>query len=169
MSPLLALLLLALPSPPPARVIRGVPFLPQEKEQCGPAALAIVLGYYGARVSPEDLSREVYRREISGTLNLDLLRAARSHGFAADASAGTVPEIKSWIDRDVPVIVLLGLSPDQTIFHYAVVYGYDDGGRAFTLHSARTEGARLSYDEFSAQWAAASSWMLTVKRKDIWP
>ena len=157
------------PSPPPARVIPDVPFIPQKKERCGPAALAIVLHYYGARVSPDDLAREVYRREISGTLNLDLLLAARRHGFDGQAAAGTPAELKRWIDRGVPVIVLLGLHPPQTVFHYAVVYGYDDATRVFTLHSAKSPGAVLSYDEFAAAWAAASSWMLVVKRKDVWP
>jgi len=167
--PLLALCLLALSEPTPARVIAGVPFLPQKEEQCGPTALAIVLHYYGARVSPDDLSREVYRRQISGTLNLDLLLAARRHGFEAAASAGTEGEIKSWIDREIPVIVLLGKRADQAVFHYAVVYGYDEEAQVFTLHSARTPALRLAYDEFSRQWAAASSWMLVVKRKEIWP
>ncbi len=164
-----ALLLLALPSPAPAHVITGLPFLPQKKEQCGPAALAIVLHHYGARVSPDDLAGEVYRREISGTLNLDLLLAARRHGFAAEAFSGTAEEIKSWIGRGVPVIVLMGERPEQEVFHYAVVYGFDDGERTFTLHSARSPGVRLAYDDFARRWAAAASWMLVVKRKDVWP
>lgn len=37
-----------LPPDSRAHILRGVPFLPQEEDSCGPSSLAMVLRYYGA-------------------------------------------------------------------------------------------------------------------------
>ncbi|TVQ74520.1 MAG: hypothetical protein EA372_02275, partial [Chromatiaceae bacterium] len=53
------------------------PFHPQELYQCGPAALATVLGARGLIVHPDDLVEEVYLPERQGTLQTEMLAAAR--------------------------------------------------------------------------------------------
>ena len=40
--------------------LTGVPFFPQEAYQCGPAALATVLGWSGTAVTPDALTPQVY-------------------------------------------------------------------------------------------------------------
>ena len=52
----------------------GVPFFPQVDYQCGPAALATVLGYSGVKVTPEQLSG------LSGQVARSLFRAATVPG-----------------------------------------------------------------------------------------
>ena len=44
----------------PARELTQVPFFPQTIHQCGPAALATVLGWSGVPATPEELAPQVY-------------------------------------------------------------------------------------------------------------
>ena len=53
--------------------IEGVPFFPQDEYMCGPAALASVIGYYGAAAGMKDVAAEVYSEKLKGTLPMDLL------------------------------------------------------------------------------------------------
>ena len=50
-----------------------VPFFADSSDQCGPAALASVLVYWGSFAPPEALREEIYLRSIRGSLGLDLL------------------------------------------------------------------------------------------------
>ena len=45
---------------PASRELTAVPFFPQEKYQCGPAALATAINWSGLPVRPEDLVEQVY-------------------------------------------------------------------------------------------------------------
>src|SRR6516165_888048 len=76
-----------------------VPFIPQETYQCGPAALAMVLQYYGAAVGPDEIARELYLPSIRGTLNLDLEFFARRRGFQARSFAGTLEQARAELRR----------------------------------------------------------------------
>ncbi|MDP8236368.1 MAG: C39 family peptidase [Candidatus Erginobacter occultus] len=154
------------PTPPPARrLIEGVPYLRQERFFCGPACLGMVFGYYGIVIPQERLAGELYRKELSGSLNLDLLVSARRHGFAAAMHQGTPELLKDYLDRDVPVITLVRVSSDPDRFHYLVVFGYDDQTRTFTVHSGGLRAGEIGYREFDRDWEAADRWMLTVERK----
>jgi hypothetical protein len=54
-----------------------VPFFPQKEYQCGPAALATVLRSAGAGGSPDELAKEVYLPGRKGSLQVELVAAAR--------------------------------------------------------------------------------------------
>src|SRR5690606_18428173 len=61
--------------------LADTPFHPQEALQCGPAALATVLGAAGVDAHPDELAREVYTPGLGGSLQLELAAAARARGF----------------------------------------------------------------------------------------
>ena len=65
------------------RLVLQVPFFPQEKFQCGPAALAGVLAASGVEVSPEALVSEVYIPARQGSLQIEMKAAARRAGRIA--------------------------------------------------------------------------------------
>jgi hypothetical protein len=66
----------------PERVeLTEVPFFPQTEYQCGPAALATVLAASGAKVTPDELVPQVYLPERKGSLQVEMLAAARRHGL----------------------------------------------------------------------------------------
>ncbi|HEY9445558.1 MAG TPA: C39 family peptidase, partial [Burkholderiales bacterium] len=63
--------------------IADAPYYPQEMYQCGPAALATVLAYRGAAVTPESLAASVYLPGREGSLQAEMLSAARRAGYVA--------------------------------------------------------------------------------------
>ena len=152
-------------SPPDRHLIASVPFIPQRRNRCGPAALAMVFHYYHVPIPAEDLSREIYRRNLSGTLNLDLLIAARRHGFAARSQSGDLETVRKFIRRDIPVVALVRPRSGSKQYHFLVIYGFDDGSRQLTIHSARRGAQKISYPAFERQWRPAKNWMLVVERK----
>ena len=58
----------------------NVPFFPQEDNFCGPAALATVVAWTGISVDPEQIAERVYTPGRKGTLQSDILAAARREG-----------------------------------------------------------------------------------------
>jgi hypothetical protein len=66
----------------------AVPFVAQEKDTCGPAALAMVLRFWGDSVSHDALARELDAAELRGVAGSRLAEAARSRGMTAIAYEG---------------------------------------------------------------------------------
>jgi len=172
-SAILAALILTLGTGPvPAEepvLIGNVPFIPQKPRYCGPACLAMVLGHYGAAFSQEQLASEVYRGELKGALNLELLIAARRHGFQARAEAGSLERIFGAIAAGVPVIVQVSSGEDSPVAHFMVAYGFDRDRRELTVHSGRERGKVLDWDEFAPRWKKTGNWMLLITRLSDWP
>ncbi len=168
LSGVLALLaLLAAPTPGPARHrIDGVPYLRQDRFLCGPACLGMVLGHWGVIVPQQRLAEEIYLGKLEGSLNLDLLAAARRHGFAAAMHRGSLKLLKDFLRRDIPVIALIRVSAEPERYHYLVVFGYDDESQTLAVHSGEKRDGDVSYREFERDWEAADRWMLTVERKE---
>ena len=61
--------------------LEDTPFYPQTQYQCGPAALATVLQYYGVDTTPDELSGQVYIPERKGSLQIEMIAAARQQGM----------------------------------------------------------------------------------------
>lgn len=164
-------LILLSPSPTPTTLphrhyIGGVPYLRQQREYCGPATLAMVFKYYNVHIPQEELAGEIYRKELDGALNLDMLIAARKHGFGAHTPEGSLRALKEYIAREIPVIVLVSSGPDTDQYHFMVVYGYDDAKKIFRIHSGRRKAGAIGYQEFSRVWEPAGKWMLVVEQRD---
>jgi len=120
---------------PESTELREVPFFPQEAYQCGPASLATVLAASGVKVTPEDLLPQVYLPERKGSLQVEMLAAARRHGVVSYQLAPRFEDLLRELAAGNPVIVLQNLSVGDG-WHYAVAVGYDyDGGR-LVLRSA---------------------------------
>ena len=68
---------------PASRELTAVPFFPQEKYQCGPAALAMAISWSGLPVRPEDLVEQVYTPSRKGSLQVAMIAAVRRHGRLA--------------------------------------------------------------------------------------
>ena len=78
-----------LPHPESAIELDDTPFHPQERYQCGPAALTTVLAQSGAGASLEAVVDKVYLPGRQGSLQAELLAATRTEGrlpYVIDAS-----------------------------------------------------------------------------------
>jgi ABC-type bacteriocin/lantibiotic exporter with double-glycine peptidase domain len=144
-------------------LIAGVPFLAQDAYQCGPAALAMVLAYYGVAVTQDEIARALYLPSVAGTLNLELEFYARRRGFATRAFAGTLARVRDEVRRDRPLIVFQDLgAPGFPVPHFAVLVGFDDRAGVVVLHSGTTAHHVVPYDEFVRSWAARRFFTLLV-------
>ena len=64
---------------PPLHELTQTPFYPQQQYQCGPAALATVLNHYAVGATPDDLVSQVYVPGREGSLQIEMVAAARQH------------------------------------------------------------------------------------------
>lgn len=158
--------LAAAQAPAEPRTRLDVPVVVQARERCGPAALEMVLRWYGA---PEPAVREAeraYDPALRGSLITDLAAAARRAGYDATVATLTPDSLVGLLGEGVPPIVLYqaGRGP-LTQRHFGVVTGWDRARGAFTLNdgSARPRVARR--DDFAKRWRTAGSQALVVRRR----
>ncbi|MGD8762056.1 MAG: PA2778 family cysteine peptidase [Desulfobacteraceae bacterium] len=154
---------------PSAYELETVPFYPQKDYQCGPATLAMVLSYSGLTLQPEDLVDEVYTPSRKGSLQIAMIGAARRHGRLAYGISG-LDSIFHEIAAGHPVIILqnLGLSW-YTVWHYAVVVGYDAGEEMVILRSGTNSRKLMPFGVFEKTWARSNHWGLLILNPDELP
>jgi ABC-type bacteriocin/lantibiotic exporter with double-glycine peptidase domain len=148
-------------------VIATVPFIAQDAYQCGPAALAMVLRYWGAAAEADEIGRALHLPSARGVLNVELEFQARRRGFRTVAFEGTLERAKAELRQGRPLIVFqdLGRGP-VSVPHFAVLLGFDDRAEVVVLHSGTTAYHRLSYAEFLRTWSARRGWTLLITRGD---
>jgi ABC-type bacteriocin/lantibiotic exporter with double-glycine peptidase domain len=148
-------------------LIATVPFIAQDAFHCGPAALAMVLRYWGAAADAEEIGRALYLPSARGVLNLELEFEARRRGFRTQAFEGTLDRAKVELRQGRPLIVFqdLGQGP-VSVPHFAVLLGYDDQARVVVLHSGTTAYRIVPYAEFLRTWAPRRGWSLLILPRD---
>ena len=154
------------PAEVPARIeLSGTPFYPQDAFQCGPAALATLLGASGAHAPPSDLVDEVYIPARKGSLQTEMLAAARQRHRIPYLLEPRFDALLAQLGDGRPVLVLLNLGVRSwPIWHYAVVIGYErDAGRKL-LRSGTTARARMSLRRFLGAWDRADHWGFVALR-----
>lgn len=146
-----------------------VPFFPQEDYQCGPAALATVLGYSGINVSPERLVKEVYLPSRKGSLQVEMLAAPRRHGRVSYLLAPRYPDLLREVAAGNPVVVLQDVGPMFTQWHYAVVNGYDYPSGTLYLRSGTKPRLEMPFTAFEREWMKSAYWAMVVTPPDRIP
>jgi tetratricopeptide (TPR) repeat protein len=137
----------------------NTPFFPQELYQCGPAALATVLTARGIRKIPEELESEVYIPARQGSLQVEMLAAARKHGVVPVIMPPDMENLLREVAAGNPVLVLQNLALSWfPSWHYAVVIGYDLDERTILLRSGTTRREKLSFRTFEKTWARSNRW-----------
>lgn len=138
--------------------LTATPFFPQEKYQCGPAALATLLVSADVVTLPELLIDKVYIPGRRGSLQLEMIATIRQHGRIPYIIEPTLNAIVDEIASGRTVLVLqnLGLKSIPA-YHYAVVIGVTDN-EEFILRSGTTERLIMSKNEFWKSWQKAESW-----------
>lgn len=145
--------------------IPDTPFFPQERYQCGPAALATVLVASGVSASPADLVDEVYLPGRRGSLQLELVAATRRHERVPYVIEGTLAAILAEIETGRPVLVLqnLGVAAIPR-WHYAVVVGVDAGSGDVILRSGTDQRRVTRIDTFLMTWRRSGYWGMVALR-----
>lgn len=143
--------------------LTAVPFFPQEAYQCGPAALATLLNHVGADVTPEQLAPQVYLPERQGSLQLELLAAARRHGRVPYVLRPQLEALTTEVASGNPVLVLQNLGVSAVPFwHYAVVVGFDLPRAEVVLRSGREPRRITTLRTFEHTWARGDYWAIVA-------
>lgn len=146
-----------------AAELTAVPFYPQERFQCGPAALATVLGWGGVDVSPDELAPRVYLPARRGSLQPELLAAARHYRRVPYRLAPTLDDLLHEIQAGHPVLVLQNLAYTwYPRWHYAVVVGYDLDRGELILRSGTLARQALPMRTFEWTWRRAEYWAVVI-------
>jgi tetratricopeptide (TPR) repeat protein len=143
-----------------ARVeLDAVPFFPQTRYHCGPAALATVLLHTGFAVTPEALADQVFLPAREGSLQIEMLAGARRAAAMAVVLPGELTALCRELAAGTPLVVLqnLGLAIAPT-WHYAVPVGYDLDAATLVLRSGTTRREVMALDLFERTWARAGFW-----------
>lgn len=148
---------------PESHLINSVPFFPQEQFYCGPTTLSEVFGYYGVNASPEDIAPKLFIPGKEGSLQLEMVSAARQYGFLPYTERGTLPSIIELVKDDIPVIVFQNLSIQLLPqWHYAVVIGFNSEKGTLTLHTGLTPNHEMSLELFERTWGRGNYWYLAA-------
>ncbi|MFP5403958.1 MAG: PA2778 family cysteine peptidase [Gammaproteobacteria bacterium] len=155
----------------PSQVELGdTPFFPQERYQCGPAALATLLNVRGVKIDPEALVPQVYLPAREGSLQAEMIAAVRRQGLLAIPVEASLDGLLGEVSAGRPVLVLQNLGLDLLPrWHYAVVIGYDLDRQHVVLRSG-TEARRVTpVGVFMNTWDRSKRWGFVVLAPDDLP
>ncbi|HZQ69017.1 MAG TPA: C39 family peptidase [Terriglobales bacterium] len=144
-----------------------VPFIPQEKNGCGAASIAMIMRYWEMQqgrspaADAESIQRELYSRPAHGIYASDLENYLDRQGFRTFALRGDWNDLKQHLSKGRPLIVALAPSSLGGPLHYVVVAGVDEQQGVVMLNDpAQRKLLKESRSNFERQWSAAGKWTL---------
>jgi tetratricopeptide (TPR) repeat protein len=143
--------------------LADTPFFPQEALDCGPAALATILGAAGTDTHPDVLLREVYTPGLGGSLQLELIAAARARGYVPYVIAAQPDALFAELLAGRPVLVLQNQRlRTWPAWHYAVVIGADPAAERVILRSGTERRLEMPAARFLRTWDLADRWAMVL-------
>lgn len=147
-----------------------VPYVHQEHNGCGSAALSMVIGYWqrnGAAVPPSaaderTIQRALYSKEASGIYASAMVDYLERNGFRAFPFQGAWTDLSNHLAKGRPLIVSLGGSR----MHYVVIAGVDSQHDLLFVNDPA--GRKLmKWERKSFEHAWKNHWtLLAVPRSD---
>lgn len=140
-----------------------VPYFAQTEHYCGPAALAMVLNGAGRPVTPDELAAQVYLPGRQGSLQVEMLAAARRNGMVAYVLAPDLGDLLLEINAGTPVITLENHGvPFYPAWHYAVAIGFDLHRREIIRHSGALRAQATPLSLFEHFWSKEGRWAMVA-------
>ncbi len=142
-----------------AAAVLAVPYVGQEKDTCGAAALTMVLRYWGQAIDHDEAVKLLEGPETGGIRGSKLAELARERGFTAITYRGDLAHLGEQIRKGRPLIVAWKVKGSR--YHDVVVVGLDD--RNVFVHDPDRGASRpVSRKDFEKRWAGAEYWTLLI-------
>jgi tetratricopeptide (TPR) repeat protein len=147
-----------------------VPFFAQKDYQCGPASLATAMAAGGIQVAPDDLVSKVYLPNRGGSLQVEMLAAARSYGLVSWLLAPKFDDLLREVQAGTPVIAMqdYGMWP-VSYWHYAVIVGFDRETGKAVLRSGEKRRLEMPFAVLEYTWKESSYWAMVAVPPDRVP
>jgi len=153
----------------PPIIANEVPFFAQEKYQCGPAVMEMLLANTGTYTTQEELIPLIYTPSKKGSLQSAMVAGARRYDKIPYVFYGPdtlISELKQ--GRPAGVLLNLGLSFAPR-WHYAVVTGVDFENDRIIMHSGLDKDMRMKLATFDHTWNRANYWGIYILNPDDIP
>ena len=146
--------------------LEGLSFEHQTYNNCGPSALASVLGFYKAHISQEAIRRTTRKGNAYMQVSAIAPELAKFGLNTLTIRGGRLDQVKRLLALGIPVIALQWYDRPGHIDHFRVVRGYDDqAGLVWVSDSMIGPVAYLSYKNFDALWNTQGRQMFPVYPK----
>jgi tetratricopeptide (TPR) repeat protein len=150
--------------------LEPVRFYAQDDYQCGPASLAMLLSQRGFSDTPESLKGRVYLPQRKGSLQVEMVAAAREHGLLVYPLNRTLQALLSELAAGNAVLVMQNLGFNwMPQWHYAVLVGYDLNTQEMILHSGTNKAEREPFSLFMRLWDRTERWAVIALPADQLP
>jgi ABC-type bacteriocin/lantibiotic exporter with double-glycine peptidase domain len=146
----------------------NVPFVKQQKDGCGAAAIAMVMQYWqqheglpaNGHSAYEHIQRKLFSRRVHGIYASAMERYFRQNGYRVFAFAGRRADLEREIAKGRPLIA--ALKPDSGgELHYVVVVGVDaPDGLILVNDPAQRKLLKEDQAVFEHEWKATGNWTL---------
>lgn len=150
----------------PSKIWIDVPFVPQQKDGCGAAVVAMVMQYWHGRepasatADYEQVERTLYAPDAHGVYASAMQRYFEQNGYRAFAFTGEWTDLAQHLSKGRPLVV--ALKPGSGLpMHYVVVVGIDAANQLVLVNDP-AERKLLEEDDarFEKEWKAAGHWTL---------
>ena len=141
----------------------AVPVIPQARERCGPAALAMVLSFYGADSAALRETDRAYDPVLRGALITELAACARRLGYEARVAEPGPDSLRRLVAEGVPPILLVGSGQGPLVRgHYVVLTAWDIRASRVTLLDGGPTPRSSSVASFLRAWRRQGGQALLV-------
>ena len=174
MKPMLALLLVPIAVAGTSKgVWLDVPYVHQEKEGCGSAAIAMVLQYWnekGTKVATDrmdaaQIQQKLYSKESRGIRGSAMAEYLKDSGFSPFAFPGEWSDLKNHLEKGRPLIAAIQPS-ERASLHYEVIVGLEGADEAVLVNDPeRGKLVRIERLEFEKEWKRTDNWTLLAVPK----
>ncbi|MES2663527.1 MAG: PA2778 family cysteine peptidase [Pseudomonadota bacterium] len=145
-----------------------VPFYAQRDDLCGPTALAMAMEHVKKPVNFKQLEAQVYTSGLKGSLQQDMLTAARRQGLLA-TTLYTPEALFKELNNGQPVILLLNLGVKAwPKWHYTVATGFDVEREIAWINSIKPQ-EEIALQHLLMQWYRGGKWGMVVTQPNHLP
>lgn len=151
--------------------LNELPWLKQDGNQGGPAALAMALAASGVKVTPDELTTLV-RDHVTGEVPQKAITAGAAHygrvGYVMKSKQLDLDVVRE-VQAGHPPLLLLHTGLLNKQWQYALVIGVDPVASMFTIRTGTAERQQMSFGDLLAQWRDSAYWAVLVLHAEDMP